>query len=90
MTPVATGGIFYFPRDVANYFPEFAAFYFPYPCSYSIYGDILHELTVKGQLIGGNDLLIAAHARALGMILVTNNTREFERVSNLRIENWVD
>ena len=52
------------------------------------YGDIRHELTVKGQLIGANDLLIAAHARALGLVLVTNNTREFERVSNLQIENW--
>ena len=52
------------------------------------YGDIRHDLTARGMLIGANDLLIAAHARALGLTLVTNNTREFERVSGLRIENW--
>jgi tRNA(fMet)-specific endonuclease VapC len=39
-------------------------------------------------LIGANDLLIAAHARALGLTLVTNNTSEFERVKGLSIENW--
>ena len=38
---------------------------------------------------GANDLFIAAHARSLGMTLVTNNTREFERVRNLAIENWM-
>jgi tRNA(fMet)-specific endonuclease VapC len=39
-------------------------------------------------MIGANDLLIAAHARSLGLTLVTNNTREFGRVRNLAIENW--
>jgi len=39
-------------------------------------------------LIGANDLLIAAHARALSLILVTNDTAKFERVSSLAIENW--
>ena len=39
-------------------------------------------------MIGANDLFIAAHARALGLTLVTNNTTEFERVSDLTIENW--
>ena len=39
-------------------------------------------------MIGANDLFIAAHARALGLRLVTNNTAEFERVSGLAIENW--
>ncbi len=39
-------------------------------------------------MIGGNDLLIAAHARCLGLILVTNNTREFKRVPGLKIEDW--
>ena len=47
------------------------------------------DLTKKGTLIGANDLLIAAHARSLGLTLVTNNTREFDRVENLRVENWV-
>ena len=39
-------------------------------------------------MIGANDLFIAAHARSLGLTLVTNNTREFRRVSRLVIENW--
>ena len=39
-------------------------------------------------MIGANDLFIAAHARALGLTLVTNNTSEFERVSDLVTENW--
>ena len=39
-------------------------------------------------MIGANDLLIAAHARSLGLTLITNNTREFRRVRNLAIENW--
>ena len=53
------------------------------------YGMIRADLTKKGTLIGANDLLIAAHARSLGLTLVTNNAREFERVENLRVENWV-
>lgn len=39
-------------------------------------------------MIGANDLFIAAHARALGLTLVTNNTAEFERVRNVKLENW--
>ena len=53
------------------------------------YGKIRAALTKKGTPIGANDLLIAAHARSLDLILVTNNTREFERVEGLRLENWV-
>ena len=52
------------------------------------YGDIRAGLTKKGTVIGANDLLIAAHARSLNLTLVTNNTREFERVEGLRVENW--
>lgn len=52
------------------------------------YGQIRAALKVAGNMIGGNDLLIAAHARALGLVLVTNNTREFGRVQGLRLENW--
>jgi tRNA(fMet)-specific endonuclease VapC len=52
------------------------------------YGQIRATLKVAGNTIGGNDLLIAAHARALGLVLVTNNTREFGRVQTLRLENW--
>lgn len=52
------------------------------------YGQIRAALKVAGNMIGANDLLIAAHARALGLILVTNNTREFARVEGLKVENW--
>ena len=47
------------------------------------------ELMARGQLIGPMDLLIAAHALALGATLVTNNEREFKRVKGLKLENWV-
>lgn len=52
------------------------------------YAEIRAELKRRGVMIGANDLLIAAHARALGQVLVTNNTAEFERVSDLAVENW--
>ena len=52
------------------------------------YGSIRHELKTKGELIGSNDLLIAAHAKSLGMTLITNNQKEFARVKGLRIKNW--
>jgi tRNA(fMet)-specific endonuclease VapC len=43
----------------------------------------------QGSPIGNNDLLIAAHARSLGAVLVTNNLREFKRVPDLTVENWL-
>lgn len=52
------------------------------------YAEIRADLKKRGALIGANDLFIAAHARALGLTLVTNNTAEFERVRDLAIENW--
>ena len=52
------------------------------------YGNIRAALKSRGALIGPNDTLIAAHARSLGLTLVTNNTREFGRVPRLKIENW--
>ena len=52
------------------------------------YGTIRAELESKGQVIGGNDLWIAAHAKAAGLTLVTNNEREFRRVRGLKVENW--
>jgi tRNA(fMet)-specific endonuclease VapC len=52
------------------------------------YAEIRADLKKHGRMIGANDLLIAAHARSLGLVLVTNNTREFGRVQNLSIENW--
>ena len=53
------------------------------------YGDIRANLEKKGTTIGVNDLHIAGHARSEGLILVTNNLREFERIEALRLENWV-
>ena len=47
------------------------------------------KLERAGLLIGGNDLLIAAHALGLGVVPVTNNVSEFERVDGLRVERWV-
>ena len=52
------------------------------------YGEIRSFLESKSQIIGGNDLWIAAHAVSAGLILVTNNEREFRRVPDLKIENW--
>ena len=52
------------------------------------YGNIRAALKSLGKSIGPNDTLIAAHARFLGLTLVTNNTREFKRVPGLKIENW--
>lgn len=53
------------------------------------YGWIHTDLRKKGTPIGPMDELIAAHAKSQGLILVTNNTREFERVVDLKLENWV-
>ena len=53
-----------------------------------VYGAIRAALTYKGSPIGGNDLLIAAHAIYESATLVTNNGREFERVPGLNLENW--
>jgi tRNA(fMet)-specific endonuclease VapC len=52
------------------------------------YAQIRAALKAKGTIIGANDLFIAAHARSLGLTLVTNNTREFGRVTGLKLENW--
>ena len=53
------------------------------------YGRIRTELESAGETIGPNDLLIAAHARAAGLTVVTGNEREFGRVPDLRVENWL-
>ena len=60
-----------------------------YPASAALdYARIRADLKLRGKMIGSNDLLIAAHARCLGLTLVTNNTSEFARVQGLKIENW--
>ena len=52
------------------------------------YGRICTDLERKGTTISTMDMLIAAHAKAAGLVVVTNNTKEFERVEGLEIENW--
>ncbi|HEY8577802.1 MAG TPA: type II toxin-antitoxin system VapC family toxin [Devosia sp.] len=54
------------------------------------YANIRTELERTGTPIGGNDLLIAAHARSTGAVLVMDNMREYSRVSDLQLENWLD
>jgi len=53
------------------------------------YGAIRAELESGGTPIGGNDLLIAAHARAIGATVVTANAGEFKRIRGLKVENWL-
>lgn len=53
------------------------------------YGQVRAQLEKTGISIGGNDLLIAAHALAIDAVLVTDNVREFKRVKGLRVENWL-
>lgn len=55
-----------------------------------VYGSIRANLERQGIVVGAMDLLIASQAVALGLILVTNNVREFSRISNLVLENWVE
>jgi tRNA(fMet)-specific endonuclease VapC len=53
------------------------------------FGEIRTKLEKKGSVIGAYDMLIAAHALSLNVTLVTNNLREFIRISSLKVENWV-
>lgn len=53
------------------------------------YGQIRAALEFRGEMIGGNDLWIAAHAKSAGLTLVTNNEREFRRIPGLKIQNWI-
>ncbi len=53
------------------------------------YGLLRTRLEQAGTPIGGNDLLIAAHALALGYVIVTDNEREFSRIEGLRLQNWL-
>jgi tRNA(fMet)-specific endonuclease VapC len=56
----------------------------------TVYGEIRSDLERRGLVIGAMDMLIAAHALSLGVTLVSNNVREFSRVGNLSLENWVE
>lgn len=63
----------------------------PYePKAAAHFGNIKSNLSKQGKIIGENDIHIAGHCRSEGLILVTNNVREFERVDGLRLENWVN
>jgi tRNA(fMet)-specific endonuclease VapC len=53
------------------------------------YAKVRTNLEEKGEIIGANDLLIASHALSLKAILVTNNLKEFKRVDELKLENWI-
>ena len=53
------------------------------------FGIIKKSLLNRNSIIGPYDMLIGAHAKSLNMTLVTNNTKEFERIEDLKIENWV-
>jgi tRNA(fMet)-specific endonuclease VapC len=53
------------------------------------YGDVRATLERIGKTAGSNDMLIAAHARSEGLIVVTNNEREFRRIDGLQVENWL-
>nr|AGC70621.1 VapC toxin protein [Acinetobacter sp. M131] len=53
------------------------------------YAKLRQDLQSTGKIIGSLDMLIAAHALALDVVLVTNNIKEFERIDGLKLENWV-
>lgn len=53
-----------------------------------VYGEIRAALEKAGNLIGSMDMLIGAHALSLGLTLVTNNTREFKQIKNLKVADW--
>jgi len=74
---------------VVNMFVEQFTIYDYNKASAKAYANIRTTLEKKGQVIGVHDMLIAAHALSLDATIVTNNTKEFERVDGLVIENWV-
>ena len=81
------------PREAQVTLQELTSFLpvLPLPADAGLeYGRIRASLEKSGKPIGGNDLWIAAHATSAGLILVTNNEREFKRVASLTVENWVD
>ncbi|MBI5128102.1 MAG: type II toxin-antitoxin system VapC family toxin [Rhodopseudomonas palustris] len=75
-------------KAVADLLDEIEVLPFEVPADVD-YGAIRATLEAAGTPIGSNDLLIAAHARALGAVIVTANTQEFKRVGGVRVENWL-
>lgn len=83
----------HFPKKSLSILEELNSFILPLSLPIQAakeYGAIRSKLEKTGKLIGNNDLWIAAHALALNLILVTNNEKEFKRVPQLRVENWVN
>ena len=76
-------------RRVEEFLSEVPVLPFDVPAD-SEYGGIRAELEAAGRPIGSNDLLIAAHARALAATMVTANVGEFRRVPGLNVENWLE
>jgi tRNA(fMet)-specific endonuclease VapC len=75
-------------RRIDTFIVEVAVLPFDETCA-TAYGIIASELAERGSLIGDSDTLIAAHAMALDLTLVTNNVKHFARVKGLRVENWL-
>lgn len=76
-------------RRVEEFLSEVPVLAFDVPAD-GEYGSIRAELEAAGRPIGSNDLLIAAHAHALGATLVTANVGEFRRIRGLAVENWLE
>ncbi len=80
------------PKEVSGVLAEFSKLVPVLPMTADcgkFYGRIRADLENTGQPIGNNDLWIAAHALAAGLTVVTNNSKEFERIPLLHIENWI-
>lgn len=75
-------------KAVEDLLAEIAVLPFDSPADVE-YGEIRAELEAAGKPIGGNDLLITAHARATGATIVTANVDEFARVRGVKLENWL-
>lgn len=75
-------------QKIVNLFIENFLIYDYNKISAESYANIRTNLEQKGKIIGANDLLIASHALSLKATLVTNNTREFERIEALKLEDW--
>lgn len=73
-------------RELLTWLPALAL---PENAGY-VYGTIRAELAARGEMIGNNDLWIAAHAVAAELTLVTNNERELRRIRGLKVQNWAE
>lgn len=74
-------------NETRDFISDFEVLPFDYSAAVE-YGKIRASLERRGEVIGGNDMLIAATALSRNAILVTNNTREFSRIDGLTLEDW--